>query len=159
MVGVDSTSDVAVVKVDPAKVATLDPLPLGDSNNVQVGEPVVAIGNPLGFDFTLTSGIVSATNRDLQSPNGATISNGIQTDAAINEGNSGGPLIDAAGHVIGINEQIATDRRQRGARLRRADRHRQELNDPARADGHGRSTPGWASRVRLSRLTWPRHST
>ena len=68
----------------------------------------MAIGNPLGYDFSITSGIVSATDRDLQSPNGATISNGIQTDAAINEGNSGGPLIDSTGHVIGINEQIAT---------------------------------------------------
>ena len=72
----------------------------------------MAIGNPLGFDFSLTSGIVSATDRNLQSPNGSTISNGIQTDAAINEGNSGGPLIDSSGHVIGINEQIATQSSQ-----------------------------------------------
>ena len=75
---------------------------------MQVGESVVAIGNPLGFDFSLTEGIVSATNRNLQSPNGSIISNGIQTDAAINEGNSGGPLIDSSGKVIGINEQIAS---------------------------------------------------
>ncbi len=108
IVGIDETSDVAVLKVDPAGTAKLDPLPLGDSSAVQVGEPVVAIGNPLGYDFTLTSGIVSATDRNLQSPNGSTISNGIQTDAAINEGNSGGPLIDGAGKVIGINEQIAS---------------------------------------------------
>jgi putative serine protease PepD len=108
IVGVDATSDVAVLKVDPAKAPTLNPLPLGESTAVEVGEPVVAIGNPLGYDFTLTSGIVSATDRNLQSPNGSTISNGIQTDAAINEGNSGGPLIDGAGKVIGINEQIAS---------------------------------------------------
>ena len=108
IVGIDETSDVAVLKVDPAKAPALDPLTLGDSSSAQVGEPVVAIGNPLGFDFSLTSGIVSATDRNLQSPNGSTISNGIQTDAAINEGNSGGPLIDSSGKVIGINEQIAS---------------------------------------------------
>ncbi len=108
IVGVDETSDVAVLKVDPAKAPALNPLVLGDSSKAQVGEPVVAIGNPLGFDFSLTSGIVSATDRNLQSPNGSTISNGIQTDAAINEGNSGGPLIDSSGKVIGINEQIAS---------------------------------------------------
>jgi S1-C subfamily serine protease len=108
IVGIDETSDVAVLRVDAAKAPLLNPLPLGDSNAAQVGEPVVAIGNPLGFDFSLTSGIVSATDRNLQSPNGSTISNGIQTDAAINEGNSGGPLIDSSGKVIGINEQIAS---------------------------------------------------
>ena len=68
----------------------------------------MAIGNPLGYDFSITSGIVSATGRSLQAPNGQTIPNGIQTDAAINQGNSGGPLIDSAGKVIGINEQIAS---------------------------------------------------
>ena len=108
VVGIDETSDVAVLKVDPAKAPTLNPLELGNSSTAQVGEPVVAIGNPLGYDFSLTSGIVSATDRNLQSPNGSTISNGIQTDAAINEGNSGGPLIDSSGKVIGINEQIAS---------------------------------------------------
>ena len=108
IVGVDETSDVALLKIDPAKAPALLPLALGDSDAVQVGEPVVAIGNPLGYDFTVTSGIVSATDRNLQSPNGSVIPNGIQTDAAINEGNSGGPLINAAGEVIGINEQIAS---------------------------------------------------
>lgn len=107
LVGVDVGSDVAVVKVDPDKV-DLSPLPLGDSDKVRVGEPVVAIGNPLGYDFSITSGIVSATGRSLEAPNGQTIPNGIQTDAAINQGNSGGPLIDANGRVIGINEQIAS---------------------------------------------------
>ena len=107
LVGVDVGSDVAVIKVDPSKVE-LNPLPLGDSGTVAVGEPVVAIGNPLGYDFSITSGIVSATGRSLPAPNGQTILNGIQTDAAINQGNSGGPLIDNAGKVIGINEQIAS---------------------------------------------------
>jgi S1-C subfamily serine protease len=107
LVGVDVGSDIAVIKVDPGK-ADLSPLPLGDSDRVVVGEPVVAIGNPLGFDFSITSGIVSATGRSLQAPNGQTIPNGIQTDAAINQGNSGGPLIDGNGKVIGVNEQIAS---------------------------------------------------
>jgi S1-C subfamily serine protease len=107
LVGVDIGSDVAVIKVDPGKV-DLRPLPIGDSDQVVVGEPVVAIGNPLGYDFSITSGIVSATGRSLEAPNGQTIPNGIQTDAAINQGNSGGPLIDNDGRVIGINEQIAS---------------------------------------------------
>jgi putative serine protease PepD len=106
--GIDETSDVALLKVDPAKAPTLVVLQLGDSSKVQAGEAVVAIGNPLGYDFSVTSGIVSATSRNLQSPNGSVIPNGIQTDAAINEGNSGGPLIDSSGKVIGINEQIAS---------------------------------------------------
>ena len=84
-------------------------LALGDSGAVQPGEAVVAIGNPLGFDFSVTSGIVSAVHRNLQSPNGSVIPNGIQTDAAINSGNSGGPLFDSSGNVIGINEQIASE--------------------------------------------------
>ncbi len=108
IVGIDIGGDVAVIKVEPTGV-DLKPLPIGDSDEVTVGEPVVAIGNPLGYDFSITSGIVSAVGRTLQAPNGQRIPNGIQTDAAINPGNSGGPLIDAAGRVIGINEQIATD--------------------------------------------------
>jgi len=107
LVGVDNDSDVALIQVDPEGL-DLTPLPLGDSDTVTVGEPVVAIGNPLGYDFSVTSGIVSATGRSLRSPSGAVIPDGIQTDAAINQGNSGGPLINASGQVIGINEQIAT---------------------------------------------------
>lgn len=107
VLGVDPTSDVAVLKIDPTK-HQLTPLPLGDSNNVGIGQWVVAIGNPLGYDFSLTQGIVSGLGRDLQAPNGAVIPNGIQTDAAINQGNSGGPLLDQNGNVIGMNEQIAT---------------------------------------------------
>ncbi len=108
VVGVDNTSDVALLKVDPGKAGDLTVLPIGDSDKVRVGEQVVAIGNPLGYDFTLTTGVVSALDRELQSPNGSIIPNGIQTDAAINSGNSGGPLINARGEVIGINEQIAS---------------------------------------------------
>lgn len=108
IVGIDNSSDVALLKIDPDEAGDLTVLLLGDSDELQVGEPVVAIGNPLGYDFTLTTGVISALDRELQSPNGSVIANGIQTDAAINSGNSGGPLIDATGHVIGINEQIAS---------------------------------------------------
>ena len=107
IVGSDESTDVALIKIDPsAAPVALTPVNLGDSSKVAVGESVVAIGNPLGLDFSLSTGVVSATNRELQSPSGATITGGIQTDAAINPGNSGGPLFNAAGEVIGINEQI-----------------------------------------------------
>jgi S1-C subfamily serine protease len=107
IVGVDKSSDLAVLKVDPGKV-DLHPLALGSSRDIQVGDPTIAIGNPFGLDRTLTTGVVSALQRQIKAPNGFTISNVIQTDAAINPGNSGGPLIDAAGRVIGINSQIET---------------------------------------------------
>jgi putative serine protease PepD len=107
IVGSDESTDVALLKIDPSQApAGLTPVKLGDSTKVAVGESVVAIGNPLGLDFSLSTGVVSAVGRELQSPNGATITGGIQTDAAINPGNSGGPLFNAAGEVIGINEQI-----------------------------------------------------
>ena len=106
VVGADESTDVALLKIDPSQAPTLTPVKLGDSSQVAVGQQVVAIGNPLGLDFSLSSGVVSATDRQLQSPNGATINGGIQTDAAINPGNSGGPLFNASGEVIGINEQI-----------------------------------------------------
>jgi S1-C subfamily serine protease len=107
VVGTDPATDVALLKVD-APADSLHPLALGDSANVQVGEPVVAIGNPFGLDRTVTAGIVSAIQRQIQAPNGFSISHVIQTDAAINPGNSGGPLIDGSGSVIGINSQIQT---------------------------------------------------
>jgi len=106
IVGSDESTDVALLKIDPSQAPGITPVKLGDSSQVAVGQEVVAIGNPLGLDFSLSSGVVSATNRELQSPNGATITGGIQTDAAINPGNSGGPLFNASGEVIGINEQI-----------------------------------------------------
>jgi len=108
IVGSDESTDVALLRIDPSQAPSLTPVKLGDSSQVAVGEQVVAIGNPLGLDFSLSSGVVSATDRELQSPNGATITGGIQTDAAINPGNSGGPLFNAQGEVIGINEQIAS---------------------------------------------------
>jgi putative serine protease PepD len=108
IVGSDESTDVALLKIDPSQAPELTVVKLGDSSAVAVGEQVVAIGNPLGLDFSLSSGVVSATDRELESPNGATITGGIQTDAAINSGNSGGPLFNASGEVIGINEQIAS---------------------------------------------------
>src|SRR4051795_9644614 len=106
VVGSDPSSDIALLKVDNTEGA--NPLSLGDSSKVEVGDPVVAIGNPFALDRTVTSGIVSALQRQIQAPNGFSISDVIQTDAAINPGNSGGPLIDGAGEVIGINSQIET---------------------------------------------------
>ena len=107
LVGQDASNDVALLKVKTSK-SELHPLDLGDSKKVKVGDAVVAIGNPLGLDRTVTTGIVSALARELEAPNGFTIQNVIQTDAAINPGNSGGPLLDSLGRVIGINSQIAT---------------------------------------------------
>jgi S1-C subfamily serine protease len=104
IVGSDPSTDIALLKVDNTE--GVNPLPLGDSSKVQVGDPVVAIGNPFGLDRTVTTGIVSALQRQIQAPNGFSISDVVQTDAAINPGNSGGPLIDGAGQVIGINSQI-----------------------------------------------------
>src|SRR5262245_9404551 len=108
VVGSDPSTDIALLAIDPHRRA-LSPLPRGNSDTVAVGEPVVAIGNPFGLDRTVTSGIVSAVQRQIQSPSGFAIDKVIQTDAAINKGNSGGPLLDGEGRVIGINTQIATD--------------------------------------------------
>jgi S1-C subfamily serine protease len=108
LVGQDPSSDLAVVHVD-APAGELHPLSLGNSDTVQVGDGVVAIGNPFGLDGTLTSGIVSALGREITSPNNEPIENAIQTDAAINHGNSGGPLLDLNGKVIGVTSQIQSD--------------------------------------------------
>jgi S1-C subfamily serine protease len=108
VVGTDPSTDLAVIKVD-APASVLKPLELGDSTQLSVGEGVVALGSPFGLEGTATSGIVSALNREMTSPNGFTISNSVQTDAAINHGNSGGPLLNAAGQVIGVNTQIKSD--------------------------------------------------
>src|SRR3954463_267004 len=105
VVGTDPSTDVAVIQVD-APESGLPPLTFADSNSVEVGDGAVAIGSPFGLEDTVTTGIVSALNRTIQAPNNFTISGAIQTDAAINHGNSGGPLLDSSGHVIGINSQI-----------------------------------------------------
>ena len=106
VVGVDPSTDIAVLQVD-AHARALTPLPLGNSDSVHVGDSVVAIGNPFGYDRTVTTGIVSALQRVIQAPNSYSIDHVIQTDAALNKGNSGGPLLDARGNVIGVNSQIA----------------------------------------------------
>ena len=107
VVGADPATDLALLDVE-APASQLHPLTLGRSAAMEVGDPVVAIGNPFGLDRTVTSGIVSALQRQIEAPDGFSITNVIQTDAAINPGNSGGPLINADGEVIGINSQIAT---------------------------------------------------
>jgi len=107
VVGTDESTDLALLEVD-ADATALTPLQLADSDAVEVGDPVVAIGNPFGLERTATAGIVSALQRQVRAPNDYTIDQVIQTDAAINSGNSGGPLIDAAGRVIGVNSQIET---------------------------------------------------
>ncbi len=101
---VDQANDMALIKINPKSEVRV--LPLGDSDRLQVGQKVLAIGNPFGLDGTLTTGIVSSLGRDIGDENGQTLEKMIQTDAAINPGNSGGPLLDSSGNVIGINTAI-----------------------------------------------------
>jgi putative serine protease PepD len=108
LVGTDNSTDIAVIKVD-ADASLLHPLTLGSSADVQVGQEVAAIGSPFGLPGSLTSGIISAVNRTIEAPNHYSIAGALQTDAAINHGNSGGPLLDASGDVIGVNAQIESD--------------------------------------------------
>ncbi|MBA3300281.1 MAG: trypsin-like peptidase domain-containing protein, partial [Thermoleophilaceae bacterium] len=106
VVGTDTSTDLAVLKVDPSAAGGVKPLTLTNSDDVQVGDQAVAIGHPFGLDRTATAGIVSGVGREIQAPNGFQIAEAIQTDAPINPGNSGGPLLDSAGSVIGIASQI-----------------------------------------------------
>jgi putative serine protease PepD len=108
LVGSDSSTDLAIVRIS-APSTELTPLQVGNSDAVQVGDPVVAIGSPFGLPGTVTSGIVSALHRSISAPNNFTIANSIQTDAPINHGNSGGPLLNDAAQVIGVNAQIQSD--------------------------------------------------
>jgi len=108
LVGSDKTTDLAVIKVD-APSSQLFPLSVGSSTGLQVGDGVVAIGSPFGLEETVTSGIVSALHRAISSQTKFTITNAIQTDAAINHGNSGGPLLDSNAHVVGVNSQIKSE--------------------------------------------------
>ena len=107
IVGEDPSTDVAVLEVDASKDALM-PLTLGDSDSLEVGEPVIAMGNPLNVGLSVTTGIVSGIGRPIEAPNNYTIDDAVQTDAAISSGNSGGPLMDARGTVIGINSQVAS---------------------------------------------------
>jgi putative serine protease PepD len=108
LVGEEANKDLALIKVDPTGLG-LKPLTLASSSSLQVGDSVYAIGNPYGLDETLTRGIVSALGRSISAPDNATITGAIQTDAALNPGNSGGPLLNDEGEVIGVNSQIASD--------------------------------------------------
>jgi S1-C subfamily serine protease len=108
IIGTDPSTDIAVLQVK-APSRALTPLPRGNSDAVHVGDSVVAIGNPFGLERTVTAGIVSALQRVIQAPNRYSIDHVIQTDAALNKGNSGGPLLDAAGNVIGVNSQIQSE--------------------------------------------------
>ena len=108
VVGTDPSTDLAVLDVD-APASELHPLELADQGSVEVGDTVVAIGSPFGLDQTVTAGIVSALGREITSPNGFAIDDAIQTDAAINHGNSGGPLLDLSGRVVGVNAQIESE--------------------------------------------------
>nr|MBA3747841.1 trypsin-like peptidase domain-containing protein [Solirubrobacterales bacterium] len=105
----DASTDLAVVRVGRARAARLRPLALGDSDAVRVGDPAIAIGNPLGLQRSLTVGVVSAVGRTIKAPDGAKIRDAVQTDAPINPGNSGCPLLDAAGRVIGVVAQARGD--------------------------------------------------
>jgi S1-C subfamily serine protease len=108
LLGSDPSTDLAVIQID-APAGDLEPLELGDSDALAVGEEVVAIGSPFGLEATVTSGIVSALDRRITSPNGFAIESAIQTDAAINHGNSGGPLLDSDAKVVGVNSQIESE--------------------------------------------------
>ena len=108
LVGEEANQDLALIKVDPSGLG-LKPLTIVSSSQVKVGDSVYAIGNPYGLEETLTRGIVSALGREISAPDGSKITGAIQTDAALNPGNSGGPLLDEAGDVIGVNSQIASD--------------------------------------------------
>ncbi len=113
VLGVDNSSDVALVRVDPSGM-TLHPVALGSSSSLAIGDELGVIGSPLGFQFSLSTGIVSGLDRTIQAPNGFTIAHAVQTDAAMNPGNSGGPILDASGRVVGIADQIATGSNQFG---------------------------------------------
>jgi S1-C subfamily serine protease len=108
VLGVDDATDVAVIRFDPEGLE-LQPLELGDSSGVKVGASVAAIGAPFEYAWSFSTGIVSGLDRTIEAPNGFTVSHAIQTDAAVNPGNSGGPLLDSEGDVIGVVDQIATD--------------------------------------------------
>jgi putative serine protease PepD len=108
VVGEDASTDVALLEYDPASVSA-KALPLGGSTTLQIGDPLIAIGSPFGLQGTLTTGVVSSLDREIEAPDGFAIDGAIQTDAALNHGNSGGPLLDGQGRVVGMNSQIQSE--------------------------------------------------
>ena len=155
IVGFDPFADVALLEVEPDGF-DLHPLKLGDDRDLVVGQPVAAIGSPFGEQQSLSVGIVSATDRSVESLTEFQIEGAIQTDASINPGNSGGPLLDAGARVVGINQQIETElRRQRRRRLRGPDLRGEALGRPARATTARPSTPTSASPPRRSTRSSP----
>jgi putative serine protease PepD len=108
VVGTDPSTDIAVLDVDRPS-SDLTPLSFAPEGSLEVGDPVIAIGSPFGLEGTLTSGVISALGREIQSPNGFTIENAVQTDAALNHGNSGGPVLDSSGRVVGVAAQIRSE--------------------------------------------------
>ena len=145
ILGTDDASDVALVHVDPAGL-TLDPLTLGSSRALAVGDALAVIGDPLGFERTLSTGVVSGLDRTIQAPNGFEIAHAIQTDAAMNPGASGGPLFASDGRVIGIADQIATGTNQFG---RSTTETRAGAHDRVRPEG--RTAVGLDLRLRCHR--------
>jgi putative serine protease PepD len=139
ILGEDDSSDVAVLQVEPAGL-TLSPLALGSSQALEVGDAVGVIGDPLGFDRSLSTGVVSGIDRTIEAPDGFIIAHSIQTDAALNPGNSGGPLLDSGGRVIGIADQIATGTNQFGR------------STAETSSGVGFAVPIDLAKVELSRL-------
>ena len=138
----------------------LTPLALGDSSELAVGDGVVAIGSPFGLEQTVTAGIVSALERQMEAPNGFTINDSIQTDAAINHGNSGGPLLDLEGRVVGVNAQISSESGGNdgvGFAIPVEHRRHDRLADPRRR--RRSSTHTWASASPRSPSPSPRSST
>jgi S1-C subfamily serine protease len=109
VIGTDPDTDLALLRIDPPEDLALEPLELGDSSAVRVGDPTLAIGNPFGLERTLTTGVVSALRQRITSPSGFGVSGVIQTDATLSPRDAGGPLLDARGHVIGVNSQIDSD--------------------------------------------------
>ena len=152
VIGKDPATDVALLKVQASSRA-LKPLPLGDSDGIHVGDQVAAIGNPLGLDRSITLGIVSALHRSLTSPEGTPIDRVIQTDAALNHGNSGGPLLNAQGQVVGVSSAISTGDSGEGKhRNRFRNSHQHCARRRRRAEGSGPRRPPVPRRRHAARV-------
>ena len=147
LLGKDPSSDLAVLSIDPKAVGRVKPLQLASSKSLRPGDAAIAIGSPFGLSGTVTTGIISALDREIQAPNGFSISGAVQTDAAINPGNSGGPLLDAGGRVIGVNSQIASS--SGGSQRRRLRRPGRQHPRRRAAAGQGRQDRPRLPRPRL----------